>query len=155
MSYYYKACLDLQDKLLDLLNGEGLVFSFHTSSYPITLVVSRDVSPDAQMELFSNADGDTSSVGAKLQFIFKLDALEIRTNDRLIISDALMTKIKGLAKKIHHAFLEGFFAEHITYEATRYEPLPGPPAEAMTDPYAGFYDNSDDNNSPDDTEGNE
>lgn len=152
---YYDALHAIENKLGKLLDDEGLVFSLHTSSYPITLVVSRDVSPEAQMELFSNADGDTSSVGAKLQFIFKLDALEIRTNDRLIISDALMTKIKGLAKKIHHAFLEGFFAEHITYEATHYEPLPGPPAEAVTDPYAGFYDDSDDNNSPDDTEGDQ
>lgn len=121
MSYYYKACLDLQDKLRDLLNDEGFVFSLHTSSYPITLVVSRDVSPEAQMELFSNADGDTSSVGAKLQFIFKLDALEIRTNERLIIPDALMTKIKGLAKKIHHAFLEGYFAEQTKVKETTAE----------------------------------
>jgi hypothetical protein len=151
---YYDALHVLENKLEKLLDEEGLVFSLHAKSYPITLVVSRDVSPEAQMELFSNADSDTSSIGAKLQFIFKLDALEIRTDERFVIPDALMTKIKGLAKKIHHAFLEGFFAERIaSNSATIPEPAePVPVAPAEPDAFAEFLD---DDNSPENTEGNE
>jgi hypothetical protein len=52
-----------------------------------------------------------------LQFLFKLEGLEIRTDNRLIISYDLMSKIKGTAKKIYHAYLEGYFAEHIGQNA--------------------------------------
>lgn len=130
---FYSAMNDLMGKLEGTLIDENLVCSLHTSSYPITLTVSRNASPEAQMELYSVADGDVSSNGAKLRFIFKLNELEIRTDERFVISDAFMSKIKGLAKKIHHAFLEGYFAQHISYNApTEHE-----------------------NNSPKDTEGEE
>jgi hypothetical protein len=144
---YYEALDALKDKLTATLNDEGLVFTLKTDSYPITLTVSPNASPAAQMELFSVTDGDTSSDRARLQFIFKLDDLAIRVDDRLVISDALMNKIKGLAKKIHHAFLEGFFAERITYEATKTtkkdeptEPLYTAPAQDKPDAFADFFD---------------
>ena len=143
---YYENLATLEDKLAKILNDEGMVFTFKTSEYPITLTVSRDASPSAQMAFYSMNDG-ASSADAKLQFIFKLDALEIRTENRLEIPDALMTKIKGLAKKIHHAFLEGFFAEHIT-DGQCSAPTPAaptytePPADEV-DEFAEFFDDGD------------
>ena len=144
--YYYKNLAALEDKLTATLNDEGLVFALDTSKYPITLTVSRNASPAAQMEFFS-AGESVSSTDAMLKFIFKLDALEIRVDNRFIISDALMSKIKGQAKKIHHAFLEGFFAEQIKYKnqtACRNneptEPLYDAPEPNEPDEFADFFD---------------
>ena len=155
---YYENLATLENKLAKILNDEGMVFTFKTSQYPITLTVSRDVSPSAQMAFYSMNDG-ASSADAKLQFIFKLDALEIRTENRLEIPDALMTKIKGLAKKIHHAFLEGFFAEHIA-DGQCSAPAPvaptytAPPADEV-DEFAEFFDDYTDNDDNGNTESDE
>ncbi len=143
---YYKNLNALEDKLTATLNDEGLVFSLDTSKYPITLTVSHNASPAAQMEFFSTGDS-VSSTDAMLQFIFKLDALEIRVDNRFIISDALMSKIKGQAKKIHHAFLEGFFAEQINYKSSKVEPavmLYDAPAPDDPDEFADFFDDPED-----------
>lgn len=157
---YYGNLATLEGKLAKILNDEGMVYTFKTSEYPITLTVSRNASPSAQMAFFSMNDG-ASSADAKLQFIFKLDALEIRTDNRLVIPDTLMTKIKGQAKKIHHAFLEGFFAEHITdgqcsTPSTAAPTYTAPPADAV-DEFADFFDDDTDNddNCSDNTESDE
>lgn len=146
-SQYYANLVSLENKLGETLNNEGMVFTLKTDRYPITLTISPNASPAAQMELFSMNDG-SSSTDALMQFIFKLDALEIRTDNRFVISDALMSKIKGQAKKIHHAFLEGFFAERVS---TRNDALPtgnqavyDAPSETATDEFADFFgDNAD------------
>lgn len=166
---YYKNLAALEDKLTATLNDEGLLFALDTSKYPITLTVSHNKSPAAQMEFFS-AGESISSTDAMLKFIFKLDALEIRVDNRFIISDALMSKIKGQAKKIHHAFLEGFFAEQITYRANMAcdnnkptEPLYDAPEPNEPDEFADFFDDDpqdtsaadEETTSPEDTEGNE
>lgn len=141
-SYYYANLEALENKLGETLNNEGMVFTLKTDKYPITLTISPNASPAAQMELFSVSDG-SSSTDALMQFIFKLDALEIRTDNRFVISDALMSKIKGQAKKIHHAFLEGFFAERISVwqdvPATEAKPVYDAPAEGDTDEFADFF----------------
>lgn len=160
---YYANLAALEDKLTATLNDEGLVFALDTSKYPITLTVSHDTSVEAQMELFSALDS-VSSTDAMMKFIFKLDALEIRVDNRFIISDALMSKIKGQAKKIHHAFLEGFFAERINYQSSKNEPVEAAcdaPAEIEPDEFADFFDDDqqdtafEETTSPEDTEGNE
>lgn len=157
---YYANLATLEDKLAKILNDEGMVYTFKTSEYPITLTVSRNASPSAQMAFFSMNDG-ASSTDAKLQFIFRLDGLEIRTYNRFSIPDALMSKIKGQVKKIHHAFLEGFFAEHITDGqcstlSTAAPTYTAPPADAV-DEFADFFDDDADNedNCPGSTEGDD
>lgn len=140
---YYEKLRSLEDKLTATLNDEGLVFALDTSKYPITLTVSHNASPAAQMEFFSAEDG-ASSTDARLKFIFRLDALEIRVDNRFTISDSFMSKIKGQAKKIHHAFLEGFFTEHISYKAKtaagNSAPLYEAPETDDPDAFADFFD---------------
>lgn len=141
-SQYYANLVTLENKLGEILNNEGMVFTLRTDRYPITLTISPNASPSAQMALFSMNDG-SSSTDSLMQFIFKLDALEIRTDNRFVISDALMSKIKGQAKKIHHAFLEGFFAERISVwqdvEPTAAKPVYDAPAEDDADEFADFF----------------
>lgn len=142
---YYASLAPLEDKLATILNDEGMVFTLKTDKYPIVLTVSPNASPAAQMDLFS-ADGGASSMDALMQFIFRLDGLEIRTNNRFVISDSLMSKIKGQAKKIHHAFLECFFAEQIGYKAATgcrkdepAEPAYSAPTADDADAFADFF----------------
>ena len=144
-SQYYANLVALENKLGETLNNEGMVFTLKTDRYPITLTISPNASPAAQMGFFAT-NGDSSSTDALMQFIFNLNALEIRTDNRFVISDALMSKIKGQAKKIHHAFLEGFFAEHIRLLSKAATPVTAEPVydapakdETDADEFDGFF----------------
>ena len=57
---YYEALDALKDKLTAALDDEGMLFTLNTDTYPITLTVSRNASPAAQMELFSVTDARKS-----------------------------------------------------------------------------------------------
>lgn len=117
MSYYTNA-KEIEKKIGKVLAKEGLVYTFHTSSYPITLIISQSQSPAAQMSFMESGDDGVSSKDSALRFIFELDGLMIHTSNRLIITDDLMSKLKGLAKKLHAAYVHGYFANHIDYDAT-------------------------------------
>ena len=84
----------LENKLAETLAENHLVHTFRTRSYPVVLIISNDVSPEAQISIFEDADSSISSRDAKLRLIFELDGLKIQTDSRLVISDALMNKIK-------------------------------------------------------------
>lgn len=98
----------IENKLDELLSENHLVHTFRTSSYPVVLTISQDASPEAQVTLFESTDGSVSSRDAKLRLIFELDGLKIQTSSRLVLTDALMNKIKGLAKKLNSAYKEAF-----------------------------------------------
>lgn len=109
MDYYcnFKAH---ESKLAELLTEHSLVHTFRTGGYPITLTISRNAAPEEQMSMLL-VEGATSSQDAKLIFIFDLDGIEVNTYERLVISDKLFTKIKGLAKKMYDSYCHAFFAE--------------------------------------------
>lgn len=102
----------VESKLNKLLAENNLVHSFKCSGYPIVLIVSQDTDPAAQMELFSQDEG-TSSRDSRLAFIFQNGDIIVRTDSRLVISDSLMSKIKGYAKKMHYLFLQAFFRKFV------------------------------------------
>lgn len=113
MSFYDNA-KEIEGKIGKALADEGLVYTLHTKSYPATLVISQSQSPSAQMDFLANTeDGGVSSKDSALRFIFELDGIKIHTDNRLIITDAFMTKLKGLAKKWHTAYTHGYFADKI------------------------------------------
>lgn len=110
MDYFaqYRAA---ETKLDELLAEHELLFKFDTSSYPITLTVFQDQSIEAQASLYSQESDGVSSKDSRLVFQFPVNDIKLRVyGERLIISDALMTKIKGLAKKMHYTFLQCRFA---------------------------------------------
>ena len=100
---------DVEGKLNKLLDENGLVGAFHVDKYPIVLSVGQNQSPAAQMELDDTVDNDASARDAKLKFIFRDGEILVRTDSRLVIPDALMSKIKGYAKKMHYLYLQSFF----------------------------------------------
>lgn len=103
----------LENKLAETLADNHLVHTFRTRSYPVVLTISQDVSPEAQIAIFEDTEGSVSSRDAKLRLIFELDGLKIQTDSRLVLTEALMNKLKGLAKKLNSAYKEAFFADRI------------------------------------------
>jgi len=111
---YYTGVRILEDKLAEVLAENSLLHVMDKNKYPITLTVTQNQAPDAQMALYDTTDASMSSQDSVLRFIFKLDGLEIQTNSRLVIDEKLMNKIKGHAKKIHAAYVHAFFATNIS-----------------------------------------
>lgn len=99
----------LQEKLDKLLDDNGLVGELHCTAYPIYLSVSQNVAPAAQLELYDTSDAGVSARDSRLLFIFRDGSILVRTDSRMIIPDDLMSKIKGLAKKLHYMYLQHYF----------------------------------------------
>ena len=128
----------IENKLDELLSENHLVHTFRTSSYPVVLTISQDASPEAQVALFESTDGSVSSRDAKLRLIFELDGLKIKTSSRLVLTDALMNKIKGLAKKLNSAYKEAFLRmstrpENLRRMGTTRTPLPASSTASLTE----------------------
>lgn len=157
---YYKHVRQIEVKLAETLADENMLGRVSNTKYPYVLNILQDQSPEEQMELYSTSDGNTSSRDAAIRFIFHLDGLVIRTDSRVIVSDAFMNKIKNQAKKLHYAWLQAYFAERTAgavdtgMENTNFD------AEAddfgtdgpSDDPFGDFYDEQEDE-CPEDTEG--
>lgn len=108
MSYDYFSEFEAQQaKLEALLDDNNLLHEFVTDAYPITLLIRPNVVPDAQMAMYAQATEGVSSRDAKLVFQFLVGEINVRVYGRLIISDALMSKIKGQAKKMLLLWLQG------------------------------------------------
>lgn len=108
---FYTNAKELENKLGTMLAKDNLLYQFNTETYPITLTITQDRSPEAQMEIYDTNDGAVSSCDAVLRFVFDLDGVTIHTNDRLVISADKFNKIKGKAIKLFHAYIEGYYAE--------------------------------------------
>lgn len=108
---YFTTYNTLKDKLDTLLNDNHLRCKFDTHRYPITLTISPDASPEGQIALFETGSDKVSSRDASLKLTITLDGIEIQTKNRMVITDDLMNKIKSYAKKMHHEYLHGFYAE--------------------------------------------
>lgn len=114
MSYDYFSEFEAQQaKLEALLDDNNLLHEFATDAYPITLTIRPNVVPDAQMAMYSQATEGVSSRDAKLVFQFLVGEINVRVYGRLIISDALMSKIKGQAKKMLLLWLQGDHASRM------------------------------------------
>lgn len=112
MGYFDK--FDAQEtKLENTLSKNYLLHEFDTTRYPMTLTITQNQSPDAQMALYDQDDGDVSSQDAKLVFTFFVGAVGMRTYGRLVIPDDLLTKIKNIGKKMHSLYLQGDFARRM------------------------------------------
>lgn len=101
------------DKLESLLADYDLVCTFKKKDYPISLVVAPNSGVSEQMELYSQDSGAQSSSDARLNIIFYDADVIIRTDNRLVLSDDLMQKIKSYAKKMHYLYLQAFFREEM------------------------------------------
>ena len=99
------------EKLYDVLNAYNLIFVFKEREYPIELTIMPDPAVAAQLSMLETDTG-ISSDDARISFIFADGEITVRTSGRLYMSDALMSKVKGLGKKMHTYFLQAYFREH-------------------------------------------
>lgn len=129
---YFSEFETQQEKLEVLLEENDLLHEFDTERYPITLTIRPNAVPDAQMAMFARATEGVSSSDARLVFQFLVDEINVRVYGRLIISDALMSKIKGQAKKMLLLWLQ---ADH----AARVEQSEYKPAEKSQDGSSGDF----------------
>ena len=109
MNFYLNAA-EMEKKLAKALEARNLLYTFCTDTYPITLTITQNRTPEAQMQMFDNNDGPVSSCDAVLRFVFDLDGVVIHTNERLVIPADVLNKIKGMAVKLFHAYIEGYYA---------------------------------------------
>ena len=107
---YFANFRALEDKLENLLDANKMIHNIKHDRYPITLTIKQNKAVDAQMELYSEDEGNISSPESVLRFTFTLDGLEIQTDDRFVITDELLSKIKGQAKKLHAEYVHAYFA---------------------------------------------
>lgn len=134
---YFDGAAAAKKKIEDALADKQLVLSIR-ETYPITLIISQSQAMENQMSLLSAADEDASSVDASIRFIFDMDGMKLRTHERIVITDAFLAKLIGLAKKWHTAFCHAFFAQSCLENR----------AKALIDEYSGDY--SEEDESPDD-----
>lgn len=110
MSNYFEKYEAQANKMENLMSKNGLLHSFNTNSYPITMTIQPNTTPDAQMAFFEMSDDGVSSQDARLVLQFLVGEIVVRVYGRLIISEALMSKIKNQAKKMRDLWLQADFA---------------------------------------------
>lgn len=117
---------ELSGKLTELLRANDLTCTFVTDRYPIVLSISRDMDPAEQLEMCEAQADCVSACDAKLDFLFVDGDVVIRVDKRLVIPDALLSKIKGLAKKMHYMYLQAYFHQCNTPFGLRDDPVDQP-----------------------------
>ena len=100
-------------KLEGLLAEHKLIPVFKANSYPMTLTIVQDQSPEAQMELYETSSSEVSSADAKLVLTFPIAEIGVRVYGRFIIADSLMNKIKAHGKKLRDLYLQCEYAQRM------------------------------------------
>ena len=114
MKNYFEKFQAQQEKLANVLDECHLLHRFSASSYPMTLTISQNQAPEAQMELYDTANDGVSSRNSKLILTFPVGDIGVRVyGDRLIISDTLLNKIKNIGKKMRDLYLQGDYARRM------------------------------------------
>ena len=148
MDYLYD--FKVQDnKLANILDGNGLLHRFYTDRYPMQLVILQDLSPDTQMAMVAEETDGISSRDAKLVLTFPVGEIGVRTYGRLILSETLLGKIKNLGKKMRDLYLQGHFAAlmeekgRTPTQAELDDGLSDDAADGLDNgmDFSGFYDN--------------
>lgn len=152
MNYFEK--FDAQEaKLANILDANGLLHSFNTDDYPMRLTITQNQAPDAQMALYEQETDGFSSRDAKLVLTFPVGEIGVQVYGRLIISDALMGKIKNHAKKMRDLWLQANFATSLLPERQRLDDDTEPDCdEAEGENNAAFEDFFGDDGGAPDTE---
>ena len=99
----------LESKLDALLTSMGLTGEFSTEQYPITYTIRS--CEDSQTSLLDD-DFKGFDPDAELSLVFENGDVMTKIIGRVSIPEDDMSKIKGLIKKIHYAFLQVFYLEH-------------------------------------------
>lgn len=101
----------MKEKLDTLLDEHDLIYKFDTSKEPIVLQVKKNESAKAEQLSLTAVDKQKSSKDATVSFIFDSGSIIVKTTGTLFMTDALLNKVKNIAKKLHYLFLHVYFVE--------------------------------------------
>ena len=111
---YFEKFEAQEQKLENILDDKCLLHKFRTDTYPMTLTISQNQTPDAQMALYSEQGDGVSSQDAKLVLTFPVGEIGVRVyGSRLVIPDTLLGKIKNCGKKMRDLWLQGDYARRM------------------------------------------
>ena len=103
---------DLYEKFMNICDANNLVGEFRTDGYPIVLTVRPDTDMDSQISMLEDEVGHNGK-DSRVRFIFVDGRLIVKVQKDFTLSDALFGKLKNLAKKMHYAWLCGYFRERM------------------------------------------
>lgn len=111
---YFEKFEAQEQKLENILEDKCLLHKFRTDTYPMTLTISQNQTPDAQMALYNEQGDGVSSQDAKLVLTFPVGEIGVRVyGSRLVIPDTLLGKIKNCGKKMRDLWLQGDHARRM------------------------------------------
>ena len=111
---YFEKFEAQRDKLANTLEDYHLLHQFSAKTYPMSLTISQNQAPDAQMALYDQSDDGVSSKDAKLVLTFPVGEIGVRVyGGRLIIPETLLGKIKNIGKKMRDLYLQGDYARRM------------------------------------------
>ena len=114
MANYFEKFEAQEQKLENILEDKCLLHKFRTDTYPMTLTISQNQTPDAQMAIYNQQEDGVSSQDAKLVLTFPVGEIGVRVyGSRLIIPDTLLSKIKNCGKKMRDLWLQGDYARRM------------------------------------------
>lgn len=93
------------NKLENLMEKHELLYTWDTDAKNITLTV-RPAQVDGEQTSFIEEPEDGSSNDAAISFIFKDGEITLITCGKFRVSEALVGKLKNIAKKLHYLYLQ-------------------------------------------------
>lgn len=120
---YFDKYTAREEKLENLLSKNELLHDFDTDSYPITLTIYPNATPDAQMAMYRQSADGVSSQDAKLVLQFFVGEIGVRVYGRMVISDELYNQIKNQATKMCSLWLQADFAARMEQAGYAYKPV--------------------------------
>lgn len=101
-----------RQKLENICEENGLLYTFNTEGYPIMLTIQPQQGLDAQISMLEMADEKPfNSPDATIQFIMEDGALTLKMNERFTLPETLFTKVKNLFVKMVGSFLGAFYRD--------------------------------------------
>lgn len=116
---------DLIEKLENTCEANHLIARIRNSAYPFTVTIVPDTSLDGQMSMLEE-DQHFNGKDSRLVFCFEDGSMTFHIKG-ITLPEATMNKLKNLAKKLQHAWLEVYFRTNLDPVAKE------APAEADTE----------------------
>lgn len=100
-------------KLDNLAEKHNLICTWDTEAKHITLTARPQALETEQTSFIEEAEDEKSSGDAALSIIFKDGEIKVSAVGKLFISEALINKLKNIAKKLHYLYLQMLHEEMI------------------------------------------
>lgn len=167
---------EIKEKLSKACAENGLTYSIKNKGYPFLLTIKPMGGMDAQqamIEVMEDAGGTGYiSPEASLVFAYRDGNLTYKFTETFTIPDKLLNKIKGLFQKLHDMWMQHFYRDVYEHNpglapecrcGCQAEPSAPVDSEDGEDAFADFMDTAepaegdleDEDESPEDTEGDE